>query len=126
MLVHEIAKKSAKMLYFLTLLKRSRFPPNELILFFVTCIRSLIDYACSDSSRTIPSQKSLSRFNHCNQSRVITYNNRRHGIRSLVFCIFRPVTTLSPFNPVKFFNYAGQGLTAVHYLKLICSFLSFK
>ena len=44
--VSEIVKKSSKKLYFLTLLKRLGLQPNELMLFFVTCIRSLIDYAC--------------------------------------------------------------------------------
>ena len=44
--VTEIVKKASKRLYFLTQLKRSKVGSRELVQFFVTCIRSLIEYAC--------------------------------------------------------------------------------
>ena len=44
--VSELVKKSSKRLYFLTLLKRAKVGCLELVQFFKSCIRSLIEYAC--------------------------------------------------------------------------------
>ena len=41
----EITKRVSKRLYFLTQLKRARIPPQDLVLFCKSCIRSVIDYA---------------------------------------------------------------------------------
>ncbi len=44
--VNEIVKKSSKRLYFLIQLKRSKVGPLELVKFYKSCIRSLVEYAC--------------------------------------------------------------------------------
>ena len=43
--VTEITKKASKRLSFLTQLKRAGVPKQELALFYVSCVRSVIDYA---------------------------------------------------------------------------------
>ena len=43
--VTEITKKAIKRLYFLTQLKRAGVPKQDLALFYVSCVRSVIDYA---------------------------------------------------------------------------------
>ena len=43
--VTEISKKASKRLYFLTRLKRAGVPKQDLALFYVSCVRSFIDYA---------------------------------------------------------------------------------
>ena len=43
--VTEITKKANKRLYFLTQLKRAGVPKQDLALFYVPCVRSVIDYA---------------------------------------------------------------------------------
>ena len=43
--VTEITKKASKRFYFLTQLKRARVPKQDLALFYVACVRSVIDYA---------------------------------------------------------------------------------
>ena len=44
--VSQLVKKSSKRLYFLTQLKRAKVGCLELVQFFKSCIRSLIEYAC--------------------------------------------------------------------------------
>ena len=43
--VTEITKKASKRLYFLTQLKRAGVPKQDLALFYLPCVRSVIDYA---------------------------------------------------------------------------------
>ena len=43
--VTEITKKANKRLYFLTQLKRAGVPKQDLAMFYVSCVRSVIDYA---------------------------------------------------------------------------------
>ena len=43
--VDEVIKKASKRLYFLAQTKRAKMPPNDLVLFYIACIRSIIDYA---------------------------------------------------------------------------------
>ena len=43
--VTEITKKASKGLYFLTQLKRAGVPKQDLAMFYVSCVRSVIDYA---------------------------------------------------------------------------------
>ena len=43
--ITEVIKKAAKRLYFLIQLKRARVSQKDLCLFYVTCVRSVIDYA---------------------------------------------------------------------------------
>jgi len=40
-----VIKKASKRLYFLVQLKRARVPPNDMMLFYTACIKSIIDYA---------------------------------------------------------------------------------
>ena len=44
-LVTEITKKASKRLYFVTQLKRAGVPKQDLALLYVSCMRSVIDYA---------------------------------------------------------------------------------
>ena len=45
--VDDIVKKVNKRLYFLCQLKRTQVKSKELILFYLTCIRSVMEYACA-------------------------------------------------------------------------------
>ena len=44
--VESICKKAAKRLYFLKQLKRAKVPPKDMLLFYTTCIRRVLEYAC--------------------------------------------------------------------------------
>ena len=44
-LVNETVKKASKRLYFLVQLKRAKLPCRDLVLFYATCIRSILVYA---------------------------------------------------------------------------------
>lgn len=43
--VNDVIKKAAKRLYFLVQLKRAKDLCNDLGLFYITCVRSVLDYA---------------------------------------------------------------------------------
>ena len=43
--ISDVVKKASKRLYFLVQLKRARVSPNDLVLFYVSCIRSVLIYA---------------------------------------------------------------------------------
>ena len=43
--ITEIVKKAAKRLYFLVQLKRAKVPFSDLVLFYTTCVRSILTYA---------------------------------------------------------------------------------
>ena len=43
--VDEVIKKVNKRLYFLVQLRRARVPPQDLALFYTSCVRSVVDYA---------------------------------------------------------------------------------
>ena len=45
--VSEIVKKAATRLYFLKQLKRAKIAEKELIIFYITCIRPITEYACA-------------------------------------------------------------------------------
>ena len=45
--VDEVVKKVNKRLYFLRQLKRAQVYSKELVLFYLTCIRSVVEYACA-------------------------------------------------------------------------------
>ena len=47
-------KKASCRLYFLRQLKRSQVMPEELMLFYITCIRSILEYACPVFHRALP------------------------------------------------------------------------
>ena len=44
-MVNDVIKNAAKRLYFLVQLKRAKVPCNDLGLFDITCVRSVLDYA---------------------------------------------------------------------------------
>ena len=52
--VLELVKKASCRLIFLRQLKRSQVMPAELILFYITCIRSILEYACPVFHRALP------------------------------------------------------------------------
>ena len=53
--IAELVKKAPSRLFSLKQLKRSAVAPRELILFYVTCIRSILEYACPVFHRALPS-----------------------------------------------------------------------
>ena len=52
--VLELVKKASCWLYFLRQLKRSQVTPEELMLFYITCIRSILEYASPVFHRALP------------------------------------------------------------------------
>ncbi|KAK2550309.1 hypothetical protein P5673_028999 [Acropora cervicornis] len=53
--IAELVKKASLRLFSFKQLKRSAVAPSELILFYVTCIRSILEYACPVFHRAVPS-----------------------------------------------------------------------
>ena len=52
--VTEITKKARKRLYFLTQLKRAGVPKQDLALFYISCVRSVTDYAAPVVFNSLP------------------------------------------------------------------------
>ena len=52
--VESICKKAATRLYFLKQLKRAKVPPNDMLLFYITCIRPVLEYACPVFQHSLP------------------------------------------------------------------------
>ena len=52
--MEEVVKKANKRLYFLVQLKRAKLSSTDLILFFNTCVRSVIDYAVQVFYNALP------------------------------------------------------------------------
>ena len=57
--VDEIVKKVNKRLYFLRQLKRAQVKSKELVLFYLTCIRSVMEYACTLFHSSLPQYLSV-------------------------------------------------------------------
>ena len=55
----EIVKKVNKWLYFLRQLKRAQVKSKELVLFYLTCIRSVMEYACALFHSNLPQYLSV-------------------------------------------------------------------
>ena len=49
-----ICKKVSSRLYFLRQLKRAKVPSNDLLLFYITCIRPVTEYACQVFHDSLP------------------------------------------------------------------------
>ena len=49
-----VRKKISTRLYFLRQLKRAKLPPKDLLLFYVTCIRPVAEYACEVFHDSLP------------------------------------------------------------------------
>ena len=52
--VAEISKKVASRLYFLKQLKRANIPTKDLLIFYLTCIRPVTEYACPVFHNALP------------------------------------------------------------------------
>ena len=52
--VAEISKKVASRLYFLKQLKRANIPAKDLLIFYLTCIRPVTEYACPVFHNALP------------------------------------------------------------------------
>ena len=52
--INEFVKKASKRLYFLVQLKRAKLPRRDLVLFYATCIRSILVYAAPVFSYALP------------------------------------------------------------------------
>ena len=100
--IMELVKKVNCRLYFLKQLKRASVAPRQLTLFYVTCIRSILEYACPVFHRSLPAYLSddLERLQkralriiylhvHYNRalevSRISTLFERRETIASKLF-----------------------------------------
>ena len=57
--VDEIVKKVNKRLYFLRQLKRAQVKSKELVLFYLACIRSVMEYACALFHSSLPQYLSV-------------------------------------------------------------------
>ena len=57
--VDEIVKKVNKRLYFLRQLKRAQVKSRELVLFYLTCIRSVMEYECALFHCSLPQYLSV-------------------------------------------------------------------
>ena len=57
--VAEISKKVASRLYFLKQLKRANIPTKDLLIFYRTCIRSVMEYACPVFHNALPAYLSV-------------------------------------------------------------------
>lgn len=52
--VESICKKAAKRLYFLKQLRRAKVPSEDMLLFYTTCIRPVLEYACPVFHHSLP------------------------------------------------------------------------
>ena len=52
--IENVCKKVSSRLYFLRQLKRAKLPSNDLLLFYVTCIRPVAEYACEVFHDSLP------------------------------------------------------------------------
>ena len=52
--IYQTITKARKRLYFLTQLKRAKVATNELVLFYTTCIRPILEYACPVFHDSLP------------------------------------------------------------------------
>jgi hypothetical protein len=52
--IEKVIKKASKRLYFLVQLKRAKLPIEDLVLFYITCIRFVIDYAIPEFYCSLP------------------------------------------------------------------------
>ena len=52
--VNHICKKTATRLYFLKQLKRAKVNPKDMLLFYTTCIRPVLEYACPVFHNALP------------------------------------------------------------------------
>jgi len=70
--ISEVSKKVNKHLYFLRELKRVQVEPKEHLLFFLTCIRPITDYACPVYHHTLPQYLSVD-LERCQRQKIAHY-----------------------------------------------------
>ena len=100
--VDEICKKVSSRLYFLKQLKRANVPTKDLLIFYLTCIRPVTEYACPVFHNALPAYLSaeleqlqkramriifpfISYSNALQQARLETLSMRRQSITSKLF-----------------------------------------
>ena len=71
--ITELVKKTSKRIYFLIQLKRAKIPIQELITFYITCIRSVLDYAVPVLFPPEPTQVFKSRIGTSSETRIWNY-----------------------------------------------------
>ena len=52
--ISNTCKKVSTQLYFLRQLKRAKLPSNDLVLFYIICIRPVVEYACEVFHNSLP------------------------------------------------------------------------
>ena len=67
--VEPICKKAATRLYFLKQLKRAKVPPKDMLLFYTTCIRPVLEYACPVFHHSLPQYLSYMKWKGCKSAR---------------------------------------------------------
>ena len=103
--VAEISKKVASRLYFLKQLKRANIPAKDLLIFYLTCIRPVTEYACPVFHKALPAYLSaeLEQLQKCamriifpfvpysdalHQANLETLSRRRQSITTKLFDSF--------------------------------------
>ena len=52
--ISDVIKKANKRIYFLILLKRARVPPNDILNFYCTCVRPVLEYCAPVFHHSLP------------------------------------------------------------------------
>ena len=75
--VDEIVKKVNKRLYFLRQLKRAQEKSKELVLFYLICIRSVMEYACALFNCSLPKYLSVD-LERCQKRALRMFPDKEH------------------------------------------------
>ena len=67
--VESICKKAATCLSFLKQLKRAKVPPKDMLLFYTTCIRPVLEHAYPEFSIILPRSTCLMKWKGCKSAR---------------------------------------------------------
>ena len=92
--VNETVKKASKRLYFLVQLKRARLPCRDLVLFYVTCIRSILVYAAPVFFYALP----MARYLRCKLSMERVQKGHCHS--SVLACLMTRYLKKLVFQPM--------------------------
>lgn len=52
--IEEIVKKASRKLYFIVQLKRAKIPASDIVTYYCSCVRSVLDYACPVYHYSLP------------------------------------------------------------------------
>lgn len=90
--VAEISKKVASRLYFLKQLKRANIPTKDLLIFYKTCIRPVMEYACPVFHEALPAMRIIFPFvpysDALNQANLETLSQRKQSITTKLFLFY--------------------------------------